>query len=74
MESTESTNQTIDQATKTLKGLFTNPSELTDIVSDPGKNGLAYLKALSNKDKQNLAFAAGIGLIIYGIVLNRKNR
>jgi len=72
METTETANQTINQATKTLKSLFTNPSDLMAIISNPGKNGVDFLKSLSNKDKQNLAFAAGIGLIVYGFVLRRQ--
>lgn len=61
-----------NQATKTISSLFKNPSELLAIVSNPGKNGLDFYKSLSNKDKQYIAFAAGIGLIIYGVVLSRQ--
>jgi hypothetical protein len=62
-----------NQAKRSLSGLFRNPSELIGIVTNPGRNGLDFLKSLSNTDKRNLAFAAGIGLIIYGVVLNRNN-
>jgi hypothetical protein len=65
--------QATNQSTKTLKDLFSNPSELLGIITNPRKNGVDFIKSLSGKDKQYLAFAAGIGLIVYGIVLNRKN-
>jgi len=68
METTGSANTT----TKTLKSLFQNPSDLLGIMSNPGKNGVDFYKSLSSKDKQYIAFAAGIGLIVYGIVLNRQ--
>jgi hypothetical protein len=67
------TNQETNQTTRNLRDLFRNPSELMGILSNPGRNGMNYLKSLSNNDKRNLAFAAGAGLIIYGIILNRKN-
>ena len=65
--------QATNQTTKTLKGLFSNPSELLGIITNPGRNGVTYYKSLSGKDKQYLAFAAGVGFIIYGIFLNRNN-
>ena len=67
METTDVTNQ----GTKTIKSLFKNPSELMAIASNPGKNGVDFLKSLSQKDKQNLAFATGIGLIVYGFMLKK---
>jgi hypothetical protein len=61
-----------NQATKSLKNLFSNPSELIGIVTNPGRNGLDFYKSLSSQDKRNIVLAAGIGLIIYGLVLNRQ--
>jgi hypothetical protein len=64
--------QATNQTTKTLRGLFSNPSELLGIITNPGINGVNYFKSLSGKDKQYLAFAAAAGFIMYGIFLNRK--
>lgn len=60
------------QTPKSLVNLIKNPSELLSILSNPGKAGLDFYKSLDNKEKQYIAFAAGLGLIAYGIVLNRK--
>jgi hypothetical protein len=65
--------QATNQATRTLRDLFRNPSQIIGIITNPGKNGVDFIKSLSNNDKQYLAFAAGAGLIIYGIILNRRN-
>jgi hypothetical protein len=65
--------QTTNQVTRSFRDLFKDPSQILGIVTNPGKNGIDFLKSLSNKDKQYLAFAAGAGLIIYGFILNRKD-
>jgi hypothetical protein len=56
---------------KSLAHLIQNPHELSAIISDPGKAGLEFYWSLRNKDKSYVAFAAGIGLLAYGIYLSR---
>jgi hypothetical protein len=65
--------QTTNQVTRTFRDLLKDPSQIFGIITNPRKNGVDFIKSLSNKDKQYLAFAAGAGLIIYGIILNRKD-
>lgn len=60
------------QSQNSLVNLFKNPSQLMAIVSNPGKSGLDFYRGLGNKEKQYIAIAAGAGLIIYGLTLNKK--
>ncbi|WP_299824782.1 hypothetical protein [uncultured Pontibacter sp.] len=55
-----------------LENLVKNPSQLADIIKDPATNGLDFYNGLSNKQKQYVLLAAGIGLVIYGIYLGRQ--
>jgi hypothetical protein len=59
---------------KALSDLIENPSEISAIISDPADSGVKFYQALPNKDKQYVAFAAGIGLIAYGLFLNRSSK
>lgn len=59
---------------KALTDLIENPSEISAIISDPADSGVKFYQSLSNKDKQYVAFAAGLGLIGYGIYLNRMSK
>jgi len=61
-----------NQATSTFSNLLKNPGEIANILQNPGKYGLDVYKSMSNQNKQYLVFAAGIGLIIYGITLRKK--
>ncbi|MFB9862289.1 hypothetical protein [Rufibacter immobilis] len=63
-----------NQEPKALTDLIENPSEISAIISDPAESGVKFYQALSNKDKQYVAFAAGIGLIAYGLFLNRSSK
>lgn len=60
--------------TKTLTDLIENPAEISAIISDPADSGVKFYQALPNKDKQYVAFAAGFGLIAYGLYLNRTSK
>jgi hypothetical protein len=61
-----------NQSPKSLDNLFKNPSEIMDAVKNPGKYGMDLYKGLSTKNQQYVLFAAGAGLILYGLYLNRK--
>jgi hypothetical protein len=63
-----------NQETKALSDLIENPAELSAIITNPADSGMKFYKALHNKDKQYVAFAAGIGLIAYGLFLNRGSK
>lgn len=58
-----------NQTTTSFKSLLQNPSELTDILEDPGKNGLAFYSGLSAKEKQYVIFTAAAGLLLYGLYI-----
>ncbi|MHA6248391.1 hypothetical protein ACXYMU_10670 [Pontibacter sp. CAU 1760] len=58
--------------THSFKSLLQNPSQLTEIMNDPGKHGLEFYKNLSVKEQQYLLFAAAAGLIGYGIYIGSK--
>ncbi|QCR22079.1 hypothetical protein [Pontibacter sp. SGAir0037] len=60
------------QGKNSFSSLLKNPADILEIVRDPGKAGLDFYKSLSVKQKQYLAFVAGIGIIIYGFTLNKK--
>ncbi len=55
-----------------LQSLIQNPSQLADIMKDPGKHGLDFYNGLSVKEKQYIMFAAAAGLIGYAIYLGRQ--
>ena len=67
MES-NSTNDTMN----TLEGLVKNPSQIADILKDPGKHGLDFYNGLSNRQKQYVLLAAGIGLVAYALYVGRQ--
>ncbi|MBC5991987.1 hypothetical protein [Pontibacter cellulosilyticus] len=67
MES-NSTNDTMN----TLEGLVKNPSQIADILKDPGKHGLDFYNGLSNRQKQYVLLAAGIGLVAFAIYTGRQ--
>ena len=52
--------------------LVTKPDNIHKAFEDPGKFGMEVYNKLTNKQKQYLAFAAGAGLIGYGIFLGKK--
>jgi hypothetical protein len=49
-----------------------NPSEILNVVKNPGRYGMDVYKGLSTQQKQYVLFAAGAGLIIYGFVLGKN--
>ncbi len=55
-----------------ISNLLNNPSEILNIAKNPGKFGMDFYNSLSNKNKQYIAYAAGVGLIIYGYTLSKK--
>jgi hypothetical protein len=61
-----------NQTHNTLDSLIKNPSQLADILKDPGKNGLEFYNGLSKQHKKYVLMAAGIGLVIYGIYVSRQ--
>jgi len=60
--------------TKALTDLIENPSEISSIINNPADSGVKFYQSLRTKDKQYVAFAAGLGLIGYGIYLNRTSK
>lgn len=56
----------------TLNKVLNDPSEIGEIMKDPGKFGLDFWNELSNKERSYIAFAAGAGLILYGIFISRQ--
>lgn len=65
-------NEKMNEAMNTLEGLVKNPSQIADILKDPGRHGLDFYNGLSNKQKQYVLLAAGVGLIAYAIYLGRQ--
>lgn len=63
----------MNDVANTLEGLVKNPSQLADILKDPGTHGLDFYNGLSNKQKQYVLLAAGLGLIAYAIYLGRQS-
>ncbi|GAA4295268.1 hypothetical protein [Nibribacter koreensis] len=57
---------------KSLADLIQNPSEISAIISDPAESGVKFYQSLHNKDKSYVAFAAGVGLLAYGLYLSRS--
>lgn len=55
-----------------INNLLKNPSDISEVISNPGKFGLDFWNELSNKEKSYLSFAAAAGLVMYGIYLNRQ--
>ncbi|WP_439882624.1 hypothetical protein ACSX1A_05525 [Pontibacter sp. MBLB2868] len=56
----------------TINKLLDNPSEISEVISNPGKYGVDFWNELSNKHKSYIAFAAAACLVMYGIYLNRQ--
>ncbi|WP_181306867.1 hypothetical protein [Rufibacter sp. XAAS-G3-1] len=63
-----------NQETKALADLIQNPQEISNIINNPADSGMKFYQSLRNKDKQYVAFAAGIGLIAYGFFLGRGSK
>ncbi|WP_193553963.1 hypothetical protein [Rufibacter latericius] len=63
-----------NQETKALTDLIQNPQEISNIINNPADNGMKFYQSLRNKDKQYVAFAAGLGLIAYGFFLGRSSK
>ncbi|WP_066509925.1 hypothetical protein [Rufibacter sp. DG15C] len=57
---------------KSLADLIHNPSEISAIISDPAESGMRFYQSLHNKDKSYVAFAAGVGLLAYGLYLSKS--
>ena len=66
------TNQTANKSIPSLENLLKNPSEIFGIIKNPGKYGLDIYHGLSTKQQQYVLFAAGAGLILYGVYLGRN--
>lgn len=49
-----------------------NPSEILGVFKNPGRYGMDVFNDLSTKQKQYVLYAAGAGLILYGIYLGRS--
>jgi len=62
------------QSSNMLKDLLKNPRDLMNVARNPGKYAMDFYKSLSVQQKQYVAFAAGAGLILYGVYLNRQKR
>ncbi len=60
------------QSQNKISDLLKNPNAILDAVKNPGKFGLDFYKSLSNRNKQYLVFAAGAGLIVYGVILGKQ--
>jgi hypothetical protein len=56
----------------TINNLLQNPSDISEVVSNPGKFGLDFWNELSNKERSYMAFAAAAGIALYGIYLSRQ--
>ncbi|WP_062542102.1 hypothetical protein [Rufibacter tibetensis] len=63
-----------NQETKALSDLIQNPQEISNIINNPADSGVKFYQSLRNKDKQYVAFAAGIGLLAYGFFLGRGSK
>ncbi|WP_205502117.1 hypothetical protein [Rufibacter psychrotolerans] len=63
-----------NETTQRLSNLLKDPSQIMALISNPGKTGMDLYRSLSNKDKQYVAYAAGVGLLIYGYILSRQNK
>lgn len=55
-----------------INNLLQNPSDISEVISNPGKFGLDFWNELSNKEKSYLSYAAAAGLIMYGVYLSRQ--
>ena len=62
-----------NQSNTSLQSLMKDPSQLADILKDPGRHGLDFYNGLSVKEKQYILFAAAAGLLGYAIYLGRQN-
>lgn len=56
----------------TINNLLKNPSDISEVISNPGKFGLDFWEELSNKEKSYIAYAAAAGLAMYGVFLSRQ--
>ncbi|WP_347159435.1 hypothetical protein [Pontibacter chitinilyticus] len=61
-----------DSNTPSFKKLLQNPSQVTDILQNPGKKGLEFFQNLTPKEQQYILFAGAAGLLAYGIYVGRK--
>ncbi len=52
--------------------MLTEPDNIHRAFEDPANFGKEVYNSLDNKQKQYLAFAAGAGLIAYGIYLGKQ--
>lgn len=57
-----------------LNDLINNPSEIFNVVKNPGKYGMDVYKGLDTKQQQYVLFAAGAALIGYGIYLGMNKK
>ncbi|GAB3202444.1 hypothetical protein ABID22_003865 [Pontibacter aydingkolensis] len=62
----------MNDTVNSLEALVKNPSQLADILKDPGTHGLDFYNGLSNKQKKYVLLAAGIGLVAYAIYLGSQ--
>ncbi len=62
------------QNTPSLTSLFKDPNTIVEAFKNPSRFAMNTYNSLSTKNKQYVAYAAGIGLIIYGLSLSRKNK
>jgi hypothetical protein len=63
-----------NQKTGMLDNLLKNPSEILNVIKNPGKYGMDVFNDLSTQQKQYVLYAAGAGLILYGIYLGRGKK
>ena len=71
-QSTNQFNQSRNHSSNPLQHLIHNPSEILNVVKNPGRYGMDVYNGLSTHQKQYVLFAAGAGLIIYGFILGRN--
>ncbi|MHC2992667.1 hypothetical protein OB13_14145 [Pontibacter sp. HJ8] len=65
---------TTNQKTGALNNLLKNPSEILGVIKNPGRYGMDIFNDLTTKQKQYVLYAAGAGLIMYGIYLGRGKK
>lgn len=57
-----------------LAALFKDPNTIVEAFKNPSRFAMNTYNSLSTKNKQYVAYAAGVGLIIYGFTLSRQKK
>lgn len=56
-----------------INNLLSDPSQISEVMTNPAKFGLDFWNELSNNDKKYIALAGAAGLAMYGLYLGRQN-